>query len=64
MPYSTFVSLDPSSSEDCSTVGGDFYILYPRKNTKSWLDQFYRIHCMISRDDRLDTATGAPGRAE
>jgi hypothetical protein len=64
MPYSTFVSLDPSSSEDCSTVGGDFYILYPRKNMKSWLDQFYRIHCLISRDGRLDTATGAPGLAE
>jgi hypothetical protein len=61
MPYSTFVSLDPSSSEDCSTVGGDFYILYPRKNMKSWLDQFYRIHCLISRDGRLNKRRVRPG---
>jgi hypothetical protein len=64
MPYSTFVSLDQDSSEDCSTVGGDFYILYPRKTMKSWLDQFYRVHCTISRDGRLETATRAPRRSK
>jgi hypothetical protein len=49
MPYSAFVSLDPASSEDCSTVGGEFDILYPRKNMKTWLDDFYRIHCTVEK---------------
>lgn len=64
MPYSTFVSLDPAASEDCSTVGGEFYILYPRKNIKSWLDQFYRVHCAVSGNGRLKPATDASGRNE
>jgi hypothetical protein len=50
MPYSAFVSLDPASSEDCSTVGGEFDILYPRKTMKTWLDDFYRIHCTVVKD--------------
>jgi hypothetical protein len=49
MPYSSFVSLDPGSSEDCSVVGAEFDILYPRKVMKTWLDDFTRIHCVVTK---------------
>lgn len=45
-PYSFFVSCDGNCSDDMNTIGGDFYIYFPRKGTgetKGYdYDEFYR----------------------
>lgn len=45
MWYSTFMSLSPGSSDDCSTVGNDFYIYYP--HDISGTQSFYSIHFTV-----------------
>ncbi len=50
--YSCFMSLSPGTSEDCSTVGNDFYILYPRDMRNNG-QRYYRIHCVVGGDGRI-----------
>ena len=48
LPYSSFISFDPTDSADSHDVGGDFYIYFTRKKLANYDDDtLCRIKCSI-----------------
>jgi hypothetical protein len=61
--YSTIASLNSGANDDCSIVGSDFYVIFPRKDWPSNYDndQLYRRRLTVSGAVTTHTVTPSVG---